>query len=106
MQMQSDVNQERWTMVLARESRADGRFVYAVKSTGIFCRPSCPSRRPRRELVEFFNSPVHAQKAGYRACRRCKPGEPSAQIQKVEAACRFIDENLDITLTLTRIARQ
>src|SRR5215471_9952674 len=98
-------SEDKWRSVLTRNFKADGHFVYAVKSTGIFCRPSCPSRRPRREFVEFFNSPVHAQKAGYRACRRCKPGEPSAQIQKVEAACRFIDENLDTTLSLYRIAR-
>lgn len=98
-------SEDKWQSVLARNFKADGQFVYAVKSTGIFCRPSCPSRRPRREFVEFFNSPVHAQQAGYRACRRCKPEEPSAQIQKVEAARRYIDENLDTTPSLTRIAR-
>src|SRR5215472_16428974 len=109
MQMQSDVNQERWTMVLARESRADGRFVYAVKSTGIFCRPTCPSRRPRRELVEFFDSPAQAQQAGYRACRRCAPADRNQQVQKVEAACRYIDAsiaaNSEVPLSLTAIAR-
>jgi AraC family transcriptional regulator of adaptative response/methylated-DNA-[protein]-cysteine methyltransferase len=109
MQMQSDVNQERWTMVLAREIRADGRFVYAVKSTGVFCRPSCPSRRPRRELVEFFDSPAEAQQAGYRACRRCAPGERNRQMQKVESACRYIDACIDAhvetTLSLAAIAR-
>jgi AraC family transcriptional regulator of adaptative response/methylated-DNA-[protein]-cysteine methyltransferase len=105
MQMQRDVNQERWTMVLAREIKADGRFVYAVKSTGIFCRPSCPSRRPRRELVEFFDSPAQAQQAGYRACRRCAPWERNLQVQKVEAACRYIDTNLETTLSLAAIAR-
>src|SRR5215472_12794774 len=98
MQMHSDVNQERWTMVLAREARADGRFVYAVKSTGVFCRPSCPSRRPRREMVEFFDSPAQAQQAGYRACRRCTPAERNRQIQKVEAACRYIDASIDANL--------
>jgi AraC family transcriptional regulator of adaptative response/methylated-DNA-[protein]-cysteine methyltransferase len=96
---------QKWSLVLARDARADGRFVYAVKSTGVFCRPSCPSRRPRRENVEFFESTAQAQQAGYRACRRCTPLERNPQAQKVEAACRYIDENLDITLSLTAISR-
>jgi AraC family transcriptional regulator of adaptative response/methylated-DNA-[protein]-cysteine methyltransferase len=108
MHMQNDFNQERWTMVLARESKADGRFVYAVKSTGVFCRPSCPSRRPRREMVEFFDSPKQAEQAGYRACRRCAPAERNRQIQKVEAACRYIEANVDAnvetTLSLAAVA--
>jgi AraC family transcriptional regulator of adaptative response/methylated-DNA-[protein]-cysteine methyltransferase len=95
---------EKWSLVLAKNAKADGRFVYAVKSTGIFCRPSCPSRRPRRENVEFFDSPVEAQRAGYRACRRCAPTERNQQLQKVEAACRYIDHNLDITLSLTAVS--
>jgi len=96
---------QKWSLVLARDARADGRFVYAVKSTGVFCRPSCPSRRPRLENVEFFDSPVQAQRAGYRACRRCSPLERNPQAQRIEAACRYIDENLDITLSLTAISR-
>ena len=106
MQLQtvSGTNQK-WSTVLARDARADGRFVYAVKSTGVFCRPSCPSRKPRRENVEFFDSPAQAQQAGYRACRRCTPLERNRQTQKVEAACRYIDQNLDVTLSLTAISR-
>lgn len=96
---------QKWSLVLARDARADGRFVYAVRSTGVFCRPSCPSRRPRRENVEFFESPVQAEQAGYRACRRCSPQERNPQAQKIEAACRYIDDNLDITLSLTAISR-
>jgi AraC family transcriptional regulator, regulatory protein of adaptative response / methylated-DNA-[protein]-cysteine methyltransferase len=95
----------KWSLVLARDAKADGRFVYAVKSTGVFCRPSCPSRRPRPENVEFFDSPAQAQRAGYRACRRCSPLERNLQAQKIEAACRYIDKNLDITLSLTAISR-
>ena len=105
MQTFSSPNQ-RWTLVLARDIKADGQFVYAVKSTGIFCRPSCPSRRPRRELVEFFDSPAQAQQAGYRPCRRCAPAERSLQLQKVEAACRFMEDHLDTTLSLAAVARQ
>jgi AraC family transcriptional regulator of adaptative response/methylated-DNA-[protein]-cysteine methyltransferase len=105
LQMTQGNANQKWSMVLARDAKADGRFVYAVKSTGIFCRPTCPSRRPRRENVEFFDLPNQAQQAGYRACLRCTPLERNAQTQKVEAACRYIDENLDITLSLTAISR-
>jgi AraC family transcriptional regulator, regulatory protein of adaptative response / methylated-DNA-[protein]-cysteine methyltransferase len=96
---------QKWTWVLARDIKADGQFVYAVKSTGIFCRPSCPSRRPRRELVEFFDSPAEAQQAGYRACRRCAPAERNRQLQKVEAACRYMESNSDTMLSLNSVAR-
>ena len=63
----------RWAQVLARSADAEGRFVYAVKSTGVFCRPTCPSRRPRREQVRFFDHPAEAERAGFRACLRCRP---------------------------------
>jgi AraC family transcriptional regulator of adaptative response/methylated-DNA-[protein]-cysteine methyltransferase len=105
LQTTSGSANQKWSLVLARDTKADGRFVYAVKSTGVFCRPSCPSRRPRRENVEFFDLPTQAQQAGYRACRRCTPLQRNPQTQKVEAACRYIDENLDITLSLTAISR-
>src|SRR5260370_28195803 len=58
LQMTSGSPNQKWTLVLARDTKADGRFVYAVKSTGVFCRPSCPSRRPKRENVEFFDLPT------------------------------------------------
>ena len=105
MQMTSGSLNQKWTLVLARDAKADGRFVYAVKSTGVFCRPSCPSRRPKRENVEFFDSPTQAQQQGYRPCQRCTPLERNPQTQKVEAACRYIDQNLDVTLSLTAISR-
>lgn len=63
----------RWTSVLARDADADGRFWYAVMSTGVYCRPSCPSRRPLPQSVAFFTSPPGAERAGYRPCRRCRP---------------------------------
>ncbi|HXH06493.1 MAG TPA: Ada metal-binding domain-containing protein, partial [Vicinamibacterales bacterium] len=67
-----------WQAVIARDAAA--RFVYAVRTTGIYCRPSCPSRRPRREVVSFFASPAAAEAAGFRACRRCRPdGAPPDQ---------------------------
>lgn len=97
-------NEQRWSLVAKHSLTADGEFVYAVRSTGIFCRPSCPSRRPRREQVEFFDSPEDAQKAGYRACRRCTPLQANAQLEKIRAACRYIENNLESTLSLEQIA--
>src|SRR5260370_13300580 len=97
-------NDEKWPRVVARSTSADGPFVYAVKSTGVFCRPSCPSRRPRRENVVFFDSPALAQEAGYRACRRCVPMRPSLQVQMVEAAGRYLSDHLETTVTLEELA--
>lgn len=65
----------RWTAVARRDRRADGQFVYAVRTTGIYCRPSCASRPPRSENVAFFALPALAEAAGYRACKRCRPRE-------------------------------
>ncbi len=96
---------KKWALVMARDMRADGQFVYAVRSTNVFCRPSCPSRRPRREQVEFFDSATAAQQAGYRECRRCVPSGRNLQVKKVEDACRYIDVNLDTTLSLSAVAR-
>jgi AraC family transcriptional regulator of adaptative response/methylated-DNA-[protein]-cysteine methyltransferase len=78
----------RWTAVAARDRGADGAFVYAVRSTGIYCRPSCPSRRPRRDRVEYFPDGADAVAAGYRACRRCDPegSAPGPVATKVAAA--------------------
>lgn len=67
------IDDTRWTQVLTRAVEADGRFVYAVQSTGVFCRPTCPSRRPRRDRVRFFDQPQQAERAGFRACLRCTP---------------------------------
>lgn len=81
-----------WQHVMARDARQDGRFVFAVRTTGIYCRPSCPSRRPRRDSVEFFSNPTQAERAGYRACLRCKPTQVSAQAETVSKARRLLDE--------------
>lgn len=67
------IDDTRWRAVLARDRAADGRFVYAVRTTGIACRPSCPARRPRREHVVFFEALAGARAAGFRPCRRCHP---------------------------------
>ena len=94
MATQALTDEGRWRGVLARDRSLDGSFVYAVRSTGIYCRPGCPSRRPRRVQVEFFPVPAAAERAGYRACRRCRPLEPlrgHPQVALVERACRLID---------------
>ena len=65
----------RWTAVKNRDRGADGRFVFAVRTTGIYCRPSCPARRPRRTNVRFYSLPEAAEADGFRACRRCAPSE-------------------------------
>jgi AraC family transcriptional regulator of adaptative response/methylated-DNA-[protein]-cysteine methyltransferase len=98
----------RWHIVLARDRRYDGAFVYAVRSTGIYCRPSCPSRRPRRALVEFYPIPEAAEAAGFRACRRCRPrlvpgADPAVAI--VRELCRLIDASLDDPADLHRLGQ-
>jgi AraC family transcriptional regulator of adaptative response/methylated-DNA-[protein]-cysteine methyltransferase len=86
----------RWRAVESRDHKADGRFVYAVTSTGIYCRPSCPSRRPRADRVRFFDAPDAARASGFRPCRRCQPDEAvTTWQQKVERARRWIDAHPD-----------
>ncbi len=83
----------RWTAVLDRDRAADGAFVLAVRTTGIYCRPSCPARRPHRENMAFFETPEAARAAGFRACLRCDPdrgGEPSLAAEAVAAAAALI----------------
>ena len=85
----------RWQAIVRKEEKADGDFLYSVKTTGVYCRPSCPSRRPNRENVAFHKSPEEAEKAGFRACKRCDPKSPSLAEQHAEVvatACRMIKE--------------
>jgi AraC family transcriptional regulator of adaptative response/methylated-DNA-[protein]-cysteine methyltransferase len=101
-----DENQ-RWQAVLDRDASHDGRFVFAVSSTGVYCRPSCPAKRPRRENVAFFLKTEEAERAGYRACLRCLPkaagGNPKDHT--VQAVCRYIEQHLDEPLTLSALGR-
>jgi AraC family transcriptional regulator of adaptative response/methylated-DNA-[protein]-cysteine methyltransferase len=86
-----------WRAVQGRDKRADGSFFYAVRSTGIYCKPSCPSRKPRRPQVEFFLLPAAAEQKGFRACRRCKPQLGRVQDARTEAVarvCREIDKQV------------
>lgn len=90
---------------MARDARQDGRFVFAVRTTGIYCRPSCPSRRPRRDSVEFFTTPNDAERAGYRACLRCKPTQISEQTQYVARARRMLD-GAETLVTLPELSKR
>ena len=99
--------ERQWQIVLSRNRRYDGAFVYAVRSTGIYCRPSCPSRRPGRAQVAFFPEPGAAEQAGFRACRRCHPAETSpsdARVPLVEAVCRLIDARPDAPARLAALS--
>ena len=84
----------RWTQLVARDPGAEGQFVYAVTSTGIYCRPGCGSRTPRPENVRFFLTATAAAQAGFRPCQRCKPDQPPLQVQHAELVaglCRQIE---------------
>jgi AraC family transcriptional regulator of adaptative response/methylated-DNA-[protein]-cysteine methyltransferase len=85
---------ERWAAFVARDASYDGRFFVAVKTTDIYCRPSCPARRPKREHIRFYETAAEAEHAGFRPCKRCKPDQPSLSEQyagKVAEACRLIE---------------
>jgi len=106
-QMALDPNSERWQAVLARDSSQDGKFVFAVSSTGVYCRPSCPAKHPRRENVSFFRQPDEAEAAGYRACLRCRPKAANSNGQSVvRAICRYIEQHLDEPVTLSRLSQE
>src|SRR3984957_9779620 len=101
-------NNRRWQAVVHRNPALDGEFVFAVSSTGVYCRPSCAARRPRRENVRFFARPDAAEEAGYRACLRCRPRAWSgnAESDSVKAICRFIEQHLDEPLTPDRLGKE
>ena len=89
-----ETDESQWQAVLTKDARCDGQFVFAVSSTGIYCRPSCGSRRPRRENVSFFQSPETAERAGFRACLRCHPRDARTrdpQVQMAREVCRIIE---------------
>jgi AraC family transcriptional regulator of adaptative response/methylated-DNA-[protein]-cysteine methyltransferase len=98
---------KRWETVVARDPARDGEFVFAVSTTGVYCRPSCPARRPRRENVTFFSRPEQAENAGFRACLRCRPrsisGSPPSDLAK--EICRYIEQHLDEPVTLERLGK-
>lgn len=99
---------QRWAAVVARDHRADGTFYYSVETTGVYCRPSCGSRRPNRTNVRFYETTADAARAGFRPCRRCRPDQPP--LEQVHAArvadvCRVI-ETAEKTPTLAALAQR
>jgi AraC family transcriptional regulator of adaptative response/methylated-DNA-[protein]-cysteine methyltransferase len=98
-----------WQQVLQRDASADGQFFYAVKSTGIYCRPSCPSRRPARQNVRFFPTASAAEQAGFRACKRCRPElatpRPDPQAELIASATDYLARHATERIRLADLAR-
>ncbi|MBG0795324.1 bifunctional DNA-binding transcriptional regulator/O6-methylguanine-DNA methyltransferase Ada [Methylocystis sp. H62] len=102
-----DLDETRWAAVVARDARRDGDFYYCVETTGVYCRPSCPSRPAKRANVRFCATAAEAEAAGFRPCRRCRPEAPPQQEQdaaKIARACRMI-EAAEAPPTLAQLAR-
>ena len=98
----------RWQSLATRDANADGAFVYGVTSTGVYCRPSCPSRRPRADRVRFFDTAAGARAAGFRPCKRCKPDQVDAGVPGMEAVRRvsaYLAAHADQPVTLARLGR-
>jgi AraC family transcriptional regulator, regulatory protein of adaptative response / methylated-DNA-[protein]-cysteine methyltransferase len=96
-----------WQAVLTRDRSQDGELFYAVRTTGVYCRPSCPSRRPARRNAEFYESASAAEAAGYRACLRCSPDSAvgTTAERRVRRAVAYIDAHVDERITLERLGR-
>jgi AraC family transcriptional regulator of adaptative response/methylated-DNA-[protein]-cysteine methyltransferase len=108
MRSTRSIEDTRWESVASHDRGADGAFVYAVSSTGVYCRPSCPSRRPRRDRVTFFETAADARFAGFRACRRCHPDAVAPSdpwIDKIRRACVYL-ANVDGHPSLATLAKR
>ena len=109
MNMFAGTEDELWNAVSSKDKSFDGQFVFGVSSTGIYCRPSCPSRRPRRENVSFFQLPQAAEQAGFRACRRCHPNKTEAmdpQVAMTQRVCRLIEDSAGEPITLAALSEE
>src|SRR5688572_21299502 len=97
-----------WRAVQQRDPNFDGRFVYAVSSTRIFCRPSCSSRRPTKSRVEFYTTPADAERAGYRACKRCRPASAAGRgiDRAIARASAYLKEHAGERVTLAALSRE
>ena len=96
----------RWQAVLARDPSRDGAFVFGITSTGVYCRPSCPSRRPRPDRVRFFSQPDEAERAGFRACLRCHPRDASSRTKLAESICQFLQQSTEEPVTLAALGER
>lgn len=103
----ADLDETRWRLVLERDRAADGTFVYAVTSTGVFCKPSCPSRRPRRDRARFFDGVGAAAAAGFRPCLRCRPTErpADAPTSAIRLAAAYLDAHAEHVVPLAQLGR-
>jgi AraC family transcriptional regulator, regulatory protein of adaptative response / methylated-DNA-[protein]-cysteine methyltransferase len=106
---QLDTSDALWQACIARDRAYDGRFIIGVRTTGIYCRPSCPARKPRRENVQFFAAPEIARQAGFRACKRCRPDRETLRDPAAERAlsiCHYIRSATDEAITLARLGKR
>src|SRR5882672_2310567 len=94
-----------WRATMSRDARADGTFVLAVRSTHIYCRPSCPARRPLRRNVVFFRTREEAEKQGFRPCLRCRPNEISGAVALVQRAAGHLAESAEESVRLGALAK-
>ena len=92
--------------IRTRDRAYDGRFVYAVITTGVYCRPSCAARPARPENLRFFETPDAAAQAGFRSCKRCRPDQRAPEIEKMTAVARFIEAHADEKITLAQLGQQ
>src|SRR5579872_3316090 len=98
-----------WEAVRSRDALQDGMFFYGVMTTGVFCRPSCPARPPKRENVRFYATPLEAERDGLRACLRCHPLallDADPWTERVRALCRYIEQRSDARLSLADLSRE
>jgi AraC family transcriptional regulator of adaptative response/methylated-DNA-[protein]-cysteine methyltransferase len=95
-----------WRATLERDARADGTFVLAVRSTHIYCRPSCPARRPLRRNVIFFHTGEEAEQQGFRPCLRCRPNETAASAALVARAAKFLAQSQEEGVRVSALARE
>lgn len=103
------IDEWRWQVVQARDTQFNGAFFFGVRSTGIYCKPSCAARRPKREHVTFFSTPEQAEVAGFRACRRCRPDAEHAQdttVEMIVRACEIIEASDGGEISLELLGRQ
>lgn len=101
-------NEGLWRAVVTRDYRYDNSFVFGVKSTKIYCRPSCPARTPQREHIVFFLTARRAEEAGFRACKRCRPNDEgfvTLRRKRIEDACAYMNQNLDSKLSLGELGK-
>ena len=105
METEERISEEKWQAIISNDASYDGKFIYAVKTTGIFCRPSCKSKAPNKENVKLFENPEQARSAHFRPCKRCKPtGERLPDDEWVVLITQCIENHYKETLTLEILA--